>query len=95
LKTTTTTTTLTRQQVRELVESGTLSRNEELALRMRFGIAAPASMPLEMNDGGDPAMAAELATIEKSIIDGMEAPKQSQTRNKNREKILDTLSKLS
>ena len=30
-----------------------------------------------------------------SIIDGMEAPKQSQTRNKNREKILDTLSKLS
>ena len=52
-------------------------------------------MPLEMNDGGDPAMAAELATIEKSIIDGMEAPKQSQTRNKNREKILDTLSKLS
>ena len=95
MKTTTTTTTLTRQNVRELVESGTLSREEELALRMRFGIAAPSSMPLEMNDGGDPAIAAELAGIEKSIIDGMQQPKQSEKRNRNRERILDTLSKLS
>ena len=93
-KTATTTRTLTRTEVKRLIASGTLSREEELVLRMRYGVAAPASEPLEMRHGGDPEMQARLAALEKATYERLQQSGQAELRNRNRERILDTLKKL-
>ena len=92
----TTTQTLTREQVIELIETGSLSQKEELFLRMRHGISVSENMPLDMVGDSNPDVQAHLATIEREAVQMMMPQESSQPkRNRTREKIVDTLKKLS
>jgi len=93
VKTKSTTTTLTTQEVTELIETGQLSRDEELALRMVHGISIPVSAPLEMRTD-DAQLVARLAAIEKASLEDLGERTAGEKRNQNRDRIMDTLKKL-
>jgi len=93
VKTKSTTTTLTAQEVTELIETGQLSRDEELALRMMYGISVPVSAPLEMRTD-DTELVARLAAIEKASLEDLGELSAGEKRNENRDRIMNTLKKL-
>ena len=93
MKTKSTTTTLTAQEVTELIETGQLSRDEELALRMMYGISVPVSAPLEMRTD-DTELVARLAAIEKASLEDLGELSAGEKRNENRDRIMNTLKKL-
>ena len=86
MKTKSTTTTLTAQEVTELIETGQLSRDEELALRMMYGISVPVSAPLEMRTD-DTELVARLAAIEKASLEDLGELSAGEKRNENRDRI--------
>jgi hypothetical protein len=93
-KTATSTKTLTKAEAKRLVASGRLPREEELVLRMRFGIPIAMSEPLEMMGGGRADIQAQLAAMEKATLSALEEQGAGEKRNRDREKILETLRKL-
>lgn len=94
MKTKSTTQTLTRTEAKRLLASGTLSRVEELMLRMHHGITVPSDEPLDMLGGGDPGLQARLAAVEKATLEDIEQQGSPERRNRTRERIVDSLKKL-
>ena len=94
MKTKSTSKTLTRAEIARGLRSAELSREEELILRMRHGISVPMNEPLEMMDGGDAMLQARLAALEQATMQSLEEQGTGEKRNRNREKILETLRKL-
>ena len=94
-KTATSTRTLTKAEAKRLIASGRLPREEELFLRMRFGIPVAHSAPLEMMGDGRADLQGRLAALEQATMAALEEQGAGEKRNRNREKILETLRKLS
>lgn len=70
-RSTTTTRSVTATERRELHKGLTrveMSRDEELVLRMRHGIAAPRTTRLEFRGQADPELSAKLAMIEADAL---------------------------
>ena len=62
-----------RTQIGEAFEQAGLTREEELVLRLRHGISAPAATTLSFRGEGQPELQAKLAFIEASAIDALRA----------------------
>ena len=63
---------------------------------MRHGISVSENMPLDMVGDSNPDVQAHLATMEREAVHMMTPQESSQPkRNRTREKIVDTLKKLS
>ena len=86
--------TLTKSEVARRLRTAELSRDEEIVLRMRHGISVPLNEPLEMMDCGSEELQARLAAMEQSTMQSLEEQGAGEKRNRNREKILETLKKL-
>lgn len=63
--------TATRTEIARGIDAGVLDRDQELVLRMRHGIAAPAEMALTQRGQDHPELAAKLALIEASALEHM------------------------
>ena len=91
---TTTQTRTTRREVERAMRRADLSREEELVLRMRHGIVASASTPLEFRGQGQREIAAKLALIEAEAVAAMR-PRSAQTEDdKLKSDIIDKLKNL-
>ena len=86
--------TLTKSEIARGLRTAELSREEELVLRMRHGISVPLNEPLEMMDCGNAELQAQLASMERATMQSLEEQGAGEKRNRNREKILETLKKL-
>jgi DNA-directed RNA polymerase sigma subunit (sigma70/sigma32) len=60
--------TTTRREVLKAIRKADLTREEELVLRMRYGIAEPRSAHLEFRGSDDQEVAAKLAFIEADAL---------------------------
>lgn len=94
----------TRVRVTERRELGTafreaqLSREEELVLRMRHGIAEPRTATLEFRGQGQPEIAAKLAMMELAALEelqlGRATPAESPREAAVKQAIIERLKKL-
>lgn len=77
-----------RQMVETAFERAHLSRDEELVLRLRHGLAVSPETALAFRDGASPEMRARLALMEISAIEHMadtEAARQEAAEEEARE----------
>ena len=58
-----------RTQIGDAFEQAGLTREEELVLRLRHGVSAPAATVLSFRGEGQPELQAQLAFIEASALD--------------------------
>lgn len=58
----------TRREIRKALRKVRLSREEELVLRMRYGVPEPRTASLEYRGQNDPELAVKLALIEADIL---------------------------
>ena len=86
--------TLTKTEIARGLRNAELSRDEELVLRMRHGVSVPLDTPLDMMDGGNAELQARLASLELATMQAIDEQGSGEKRNRNREKILETLKKL-
>ena len=86
--------TLTKTEIARKLRTTEMTREEELFLRMRHGVTVPLNEPLEMIDCGSEELQARLAAMEKMNMESLEEQNAGEKRNRNREKILETLRKL-
>lgn len=73
-KTTTTEleTTVTRREVRRAIEKADLTREEELVLRMAYGVSESPNAPLEFRGQQDEQLSTKLAMMEAAALDAMQ-----------------------
>lgn len=77
---TTTQTRTSRRELQRALRRADLTREEELVLRMRHGIPASESTPLEYRGQSHPELAAKLALIEADAVAAMR-PRSAQTED--------------
>ena len=73
-KTTTTglETTVTRREVKRAIEKADLTREEELVLRMSYGVPQAPNAPLEFRGQQDEQLSTKLAMMEAAALDALQ-----------------------
>ncbi len=64
----TTTRVATRRELQKALRKADLTREEELVLRLRYGIPEPLGARLDFHRGGSPEVVAKLALIEAEAL---------------------------
>lgn len=64
---------VTRQDVEQAITKGVFSLEEELVMRMQFGVALAPQAPLAFRGEGNEELKVKLAMMERSIMDDLEA----------------------
>ena len=63
--------TTTRRELNEAMRKADLTREEELALRMSYGVSEPGNTPLEFRGQRDEQLSTKLAMMEAAALDTM------------------------
>jgi hypothetical protein len=61
--------TVTRTEVKKAIQTADLTHEEELVLRMSYGISEPGNTPLEFRGQQDEQLSAKLAMMEAAALD--------------------------
>jgi len=64
----TTTRVTTRRELQKAIRKADLTREEELVLRLRYGIPEPLGARLDFHRGGSPEVVAKLALMEAEAV---------------------------
>ena len=64
---------VTRQDVEQGIAKGVFSLEEELVMRMQFGVTLTPQAPLAFRGEGNEELRVKLAMMERSILDDLEA----------------------
>ena len=64
-------TTVTRRELKQAMRQADLTREEELAMRMAYGISEPGNAPLEFRGQQDVQLSTKLAMMEATALDTM------------------------
>ena len=63
--------TVTRREVKKAMRKADLTREEELVLRMSYGVSEPGNTPLEFRGQQDEQLSTKLAMMEVAALDTM------------------------
>ena len=64
--------TVTRREVKQALQKADLTREEELVLRMSYGVSESPNAPLEFRGQQDEQLATKLAMMEAAALDAMQ-----------------------
>ncbi len=63
--------TVTRRELKKAIRQADLTREEELVMRMSYGISEPGNTPLEFRGQQDEQLSTKLAMLEADALDTM------------------------
>ncbi len=66
--------TLTRRDVEKAITRADLTREEELVMRMSYGVSEPGNAPLEFRGQHDEQLSTKLAMMEAAALGAMRSP---------------------
>ncbi|MDP6944770.1 MAG: hypothetical protein QF464_11520 [Myxococcota bacterium] len=64
-------TTVTRRELKKAMRKADLTREEELVMRMSYGVSEPGNTPLEFRGQQDEQLSTKLAMMEAAALDTM------------------------